>query len=287
MQNKQERIKKEVRERYTEAVSTRNSCCGNASELLPIHPPNHRVSACAGYGSTELSSLPAADAVRNSFGCGNPVGLAGIVRGESVLDIGSGAGIDCFLAAQRVGPSGKVIGLDMTPLMIKKAQENAKQAGLGNVEFRLGEAESMPVEDRSVDWVISNCVINLSPDKPAVFREMFRVLKPGGRISVSDIMLEKLPSILRRSKALYTSCVSGAIPENRYLEGLEKSGFVNVGVTERLVYDPQQIFSFLQANQLFRINTRFTRQAAQWLIHRFVEGQIWSARVVAEKPFPS
>lgn len=286
MQNRQERVKKDVRERYTEAVSTGNSCCGNPSELLEIAPPGSRVSACAGYESTELSSLPP-DAVRNSFGCGNPVGMAGILPGQSVLDIGSGAGIDCFLAAKRVGQTGKVIGLDMTPLMVQKAQENAKQAGLSNVEFRLGEAESMPVEDRSVDWIISNCVINLSPDKPGVFREMFRVLKPGGRISISDIMLEKLPWILRRSKALYASCVSGAIAEKKYLEGLRKSGFVNVEVTERLVYDPDQIFSFMQASHLFRINTRIIRQAARWLIDRYVSGQIWSARVVAEKPYPS
>jgi SAM-dependent methyltransferase len=239
------------------------------------------VAAVAGYDQTELRVLPS-DAVANSFGCGNPLAFAGVSPGQVVVDIGSGAGIDCLLAARKVGPNGRVIGVDMTPAMIEKARENVRQAGLHNVEFRLGEAEAMPVDDASADWVISNCVINLSPDKPRVFKEAFRVLKPGGRLSVTDIMVEELPWFLRRSTSLYTSCVAGAISETQYLNGLLTAGFPDVQVTERIIYDHDQVMS-LMPDVLGR-RTSFIRRPLRWLIDHYVVGTVWSARVVARKP---
>jgi SAM-dependent methyltransferase len=280
----QENIKKHVRERYTAAVTSKGrGCCGGAETAAEDSSDGCRgVTAVAGYSQRELNSLPS-DAVANSFGCGNPLALVGVMPGQVVVDIGSGAGIDCLLAAQKVGPNGRVIGIDMTPAMIEKARENVRQAGLHNVEFRFGEAEAMPVDDASADWVISNCVINLSPDKPRVFQEAFRVLKPGGRLSVTDIMVEALPWFLRRSTALYTSCVAGAIPEGRYLEGLRDVGFSEVRVTERLVYDRDQIISLIRDDTLFRRVVRFLERPTVALLDRAIVGKIWSAKVVARK----
>src|SRR5512136_1728441 len=223
-------IKEAVKSRYAKAIQGSSSCCGPSA-----NPGGGTSSSCcgpttieqkggmvkiAGYDKGELSRLPA-DAVQNSFGCGNPLAFAGVRPGQTVLDIGSGAGIDCFIAAEKVGPAGKVIGLDMTPEMIERARKNAKEAGGTNVEFRFGEAEKMPVQDTSVDWVISNCVINLSPDKPAVFREIGRILRPGGRISISDIVAQDLPVAVRQSRDAWTGCLAGAISEAAYVQGLE------------------------------------------------------------------
>ncbi|HXZ43229.1 MAG TPA: methyltransferase domain-containing protein, partial [archaeon] len=185
----EQEIKDAVKSRYAKAIQRSSSCCGPSA----TQEGTQSSSCCgptaleqkgnlvkiAGYDKDDLSRLPA-DAVQNSFGCGTPLAFAGVQPGQVVLDIGSGAGIDCFIAAEKVGPTGKVIGLDMTPEMIERARQNARDAGMTNVEFRFGEAEKMPVEDSSVDWVISNCVINLSPDKPAVFGEIGRILRPGG-----------------------------------------------------------------------------------------------------------
>ncbi|PWT93188.1 MAG: arsenite S-adenosylmethyltransferase [Acidobacteria bacterium] len=255
-----EQIKEEVRERYAAAISTpRPSCCGK--DL-----PEDRIVAAAGYRPEELKVVPS-DAVSNSLGCGNPLGIAGVKEGDVVLDIGSGAGLDCFLAAQKVGSAGKVIGLDMTPAMIEKARQNAAKGGIKNVEFRLGDAEIMPIEDHSVNWIISNCVINLSPDKASVFREAFRVLKPGGKVSITDIMVEELPEQLRESLDLYCSCVAGAIPESKYLQQMREAGFVDVQVTDRLVYDADQVLSL--------IRDRATADSAV--------GKVWTSRIIASK----
>jgi SAM-dependent methyltransferase len=243
-------IKEAVKSRYAKAIQGSSSCCGPSAS--PAGGPSN--SCCgpttieqkggmvkiAGYDKGELSRLPA-DAVQNSFGCGTPLAFAGVRPGQTVLDIGSGAGIDCFIASEKVGPTGKVIGLDMTPEMIERARRNAKGAGVANVEFRFGEAEKMPVEDASVDWVISNCVINLSPDKPAVFGEIGRVLRPGGRISISDIVAQDLPDAVRQSRDAWTGCLAGAISEEEYVRGLEKAGLREVKVTSRIVYDASQL----------------------------------------------
>ncbi len=235
----------------------------------------------AGYGEEEIGRLPA-DAVQNSFGCGNPLAFAAVRSGQVVLDIGSGAGIDCFLAAEKVGPGGKVIGLDMTPAMIARARRNAQEAGATNVEFRFGEAEKMPVDDASVDWVISNCVINLSPDKPAVFREIARVLRPTGRISISDIVADDLPEAIRQSRDAWTGCLAGAISEADYVRGLTEAGLREVRVTSRVVYDAAQLRG-LFASSCCGIGSDADYDAAQ--LAEVAAGKIWSARFEGVKPY--
>ena len=189
----------------------------------------------AGYTPEQLEALP--EEMRDTiFACGNPVAFAGIRQGQVVLDIGSGAGVDVLLAAGTVGPAGKVIGLDMTPEMIESARANAAKAGAVNVEFRLGDAEAMPVEDASCDWIISNCVINLAPDKPKVFSEAFRVLKPGGRLMVSDIVTHDLPEEVRANIAAWTRCIGGAPEESQYLRDVRAAGFEHVEVLARKTY---------------------------------------------------
>jgi N-acetylglutamate synthase-like GNAT family acetyltransferase/SAM-dependent methyltransferase len=236
----------------------------------------------AGYGEEELGRLPS-DAVQNSFGCGNPLAFAGVEPGQVVLDIGSGAGIDCLIAAEKVRPSGRVIGLDMTPEMIERARKNVREAGVTNVEFRLGDAEKMPVDDASVDWVISNCVINLSPDKPAVFREIARVLKPGGRISISDIVAEDLPASIRESRDAWTGCLAGAISEAEYIRGLEAAGLRGVRASSRLVYGAGQL------QGLFGDSACGLTPGTCGDIGSLADataGKVWSAKFEGVKPYP-
>ena len=176
------------------------------------------------------------------LGCGNPIALASLKEGETVLDLGSGAGFDCFLAAREVGAAGRVIGVDMTPEMVEKARENARKANRSNIEFRLGEIEHMPVADASVDVIISNCVINLSPAKAEVFAEAYRVLRPGGRFMISDIMLTgKLPEAIRESLAAHAGCIAGAIPKEDYLGLLSKAGFRDVRVVQESAFAVQDL----------------------------------------------
>jgi SAM-dependent methyltransferase len=178
--------------------------------------------------SEKLDNLPG-DVANFSLGCGNPLALAELKEGEVVLDLGSGGGLDCFLAAEKVGAGGQVIGLDMTPEMIQLARENARKMGATNVEFRLGEMERMPLEDNSVGVIISNCVINLSPDKDAVFKEAYRVLKPGGRLSISDIvLLGELPQEVKASLEEWAGCIAGALQEKVYLDKIRAAGFVRI-----------------------------------------------------------
>ena len=269
----EDQIREQVRERYTAAVSMKSGCCTSTTHEIPAE----RVACCGGYSEEELKSIPS-DAVQNSFGCGNPLAFSDVLPGQTVVDIGSGAGIDCLLAAQRVGSEGNVIGIDMTPVMIEKAQKNAVKAGAQNVEFRLGNAEKMPLSDQEADWIISNCVINLSPNKPAVFREAFRTLRSGGRLSISDIMVEELPVSLRESSALYCACVAGAIPENEYLDGLRDAGFQDVKVTDRLFYDRDQILELLKEVE-FAID-----ESLVTLVDKYVAGKIWSSKIIARKP---
>jgi SAM-dependent methyltransferase len=228
---KSEQIKQIVREGYAERAKSGSPCCEPASSCCGGAPTAQDVSKAMGYTDADLQSVP--DGANLGLGCGNPIALAALREGETVLDLGSGAGFDAFLAANRVGPAGKVIGVDMTPEMLQKARENARKGDYENVEFRLGDIESLPVDDASVDAILSNCVINLSPDKPAVFREAFRALKPGGRLMVSDIvLLRELPDFMRQSLEAYVSCVAGAIMKDAYLDAIRAAGFQDVRVVD-------------------------------------------------------
>ena len=215
---KKENIKKIVKESYAKVAESGCGCscnCGQAN--------NEDLAKSIGYSENEINSCPGSNL---GLGCGNPTALGDINEGMTVLDLGSGAGFDCFLAAKKVGKSGKVIGVDMTPQMIKKAKEKAKKYDYNNVEFKLGDIENLPIENCSVDVIISNCVINLSPDKSKVFQEAYRVLKNGGMMFVSDIvLLKELSEIDKNDTDLISSCVSGAILKKDYLKLMKKAGF--------------------------------------------------------------
>jgi len=241
---KKEEVTKTVRERYGDIAKQTGSCCSTGgSEAGKISSccgtasvaTAQDISKTIGYSDTDLNSVP--EGANLGLGCGNPIALASLKEGEVVLDLGSGAGFDCFLAASRVGPRGKVIGVDMTPEMLDKARENIRKGNYENVEFRLGEIENLPVADNAVDVVISNCVINLSQDKPKVFKEAFRVLKPGGRLMVSDIvLLGDLPAEIANSIAAYVGCIAGASKKADYLEAIRAAGFAEVRVLDETVF---------------------------------------------------
>lgn len=230
-----EKIQEIVRQVYGSiARGDRSGCCGESSACCGpgASRTSDEVAKAIGYSEEELSVIPGE--ANLGLGCGNPTALAGLRPGETILDLGSGAGFDCFLAADRVGPGGRVIGVDMTGEMVAKAKENAAAAGIENVEFRLGEIEKLPVEDDSVDVVLSNCVINLSADKASVFREIKRVLKPGGRVSISDIvLLGELPEEVLNSIEAYTGCVSGAVHVDEYRRLMEKAGLEDIRITTK------------------------------------------------------
>jgi arsenite methyltransferase len=229
-------VREAVRDRYARAASTSSSCCGTDSSsgsgsscCGASTASAEEISARLGYSEEELASVP--EGANLGLGCGNPQALADLQPGEVVVDLGSGAGFDCFLAARRVGTAGRVIGVDMTPKMITKARENARKAGFENVEFRLGEIEHLPVADASVDVIISNCVINLSPDKPAVFRDAFRVLRSGGRLAVSDVVATaKLPDSWVENMRLLSACISGAADVDTLTRIMQEAGFVDVDI---------------------------------------------------------
>jgi len=222
-------IKEAVRERYAAIATGAASACCDADKADPK-------ASKSVYIGTDMTHLPDG-AVMASAGCGNPTALASLKPGETVLDLGSGGGIDCFLAGRAVGPTGHVIGVDMTPEMLELARSNAKRVKAGNVEFRRGEIESLPVDSATVDVVISNCVVCLSTDKDAVFREAFRVLRPGGRLHVSDMMLAAdLPQAVVDDPKRYAECVAGAERKEVYLERLRRAGFAGVTVEEERHY---------------------------------------------------
>jgi SAM-dependent methyltransferase len=223
-------VHEEVKKRYSQIAKSSSSCCGPAkADCCGSSPSAEELSTSVGYTPAELALIP--EGANLGLGCGNPVALASLKAGETVLDLGSGGGIDCFLAARKVGPEGRVIGVDMTPEMIRLARENAEKSGLKNVEFRQGTIESLPVEDEVVDAVVSNCVINLATDKERVFREIHRVLKPGGRMMVSDIVLDsELPERIKDSVAAYTGCIGGALKRSDYLAAITKAGFTSVEI---------------------------------------------------------
>lgn len=221
-------IHETVREHYADRARSADSCCGSDSTSACCDSKNML------YPDELLTTLPT-DVTSFSMGSGDPITPANLQPGETVLDLGSGGGLDCFLAARQVGENGKVIGVDMTPEMLARARSSAERMGIHNVDFRMGYLESLPVDDDSIDVVVSNCVINLSPDKPQVFSEIFRVLKPGGRVSVSDIVTNhSFSEEQRQNKDDWCGCVSGALPRQDYIQALEKAGFVDIQVLPNL-----------------------------------------------------
>jgi len=275
----EKKIREEVSAFYAKAVSRKDggSCCA---------PPEGEgtVAALAGYRPAELAALPDGVAA-SAFCCGNPLAFGELRPGEVVLDLGCGAGLDLLIAAEKVGPRGRVIGVDMTDEMLERARDNVAAAGRANIELRKGLIEDLPVESGSVDWVISNCVINLSPDKAKVFAEISRVLKPGGRMLVSDIVVETLPDRVRANKTLYTACVAGAISEAAYVAGLRAAGLDAIEVRARLVYDAGQIEA-LYRNELPGAGDALGTSSRNALhdIARKISGKVWSALFHARKP---
>jgi arsenite methyltransferase len=281
------KVKEVVRERYGEIAAPflekeGASCCSpqQASCCLPQQtsccgPSQTDVTQIANamrlYSVQELADLP--DSVTDmAMGCGNPTAIAELKPGEVVLDLGSGGGIDCFLAARQVGPQGRVIGLDMTPEMIHLARQNAKKVGATNVEFRYGEMEDLPLPDESVDVIISNCVINLSPDKDKVFSEAYRVLRLGGRLAVSDIVTHgPLPEVVRSNLEAWAGCVAGALDEAVYLDKMRRAGFTEVEVTAR---------NFAETEQWAELDE--VPEPVQYLDE--LKGKVVSIKVVARKP---
>lgn len=243
---KETEVRQAIRERYAGAARQECSCCSGptASSCCGGTMPASEISQRMGYSQAEMAAVP--EGANLGLGCGNPIAMASLQPGETVLDLGSGGGFDCFLAAERVGEKGRVIGVDMTPEMIDRARENIKKSRFTNVEFRLGEIENLPVADGSVDVIISNCVINLSQNKSRVFAEAFRVLKPGGRLMVSDmVLLNELPPEIKSSLDAYVSCVAGASLKEDYLADIGQAGFVNIAVigeehlpVDLMVFDP-------------------------------------------------
>jgi len=230
---KEEEIKKLVKEGYGKVASKKHSCCDPESVHSQKNDFTEKISKKIGYTDKDMSSVP--EESNLGLGCGNPIALASLEEGDIVLDLGSGAGFDCFLAANKVGRTGKVIGVDMTPEMVEKAQGNAKKGNYQNVEFRLGEIEKLPVEDNSVDVIISNCVVNLAPDKRKVFEESFRVLKPGGSLMVSDIvLLKELPDFIKNSEHAYINCIAGAVKKDDYIGAIKEAGFSEVAILDEI-----------------------------------------------------
>lgn len=271
-----EQTRAEVSKNYAEAlkrtqqsgeIAPAKSCCGGGGPA-----PEATVAQLAGYGLMMDDDL--GSAAQSSFGCGNPLAFQDVQPGQTVLDLGSGAGLDLLIAAKKVGFEGKVIGVDMTDEMLDAARANAQKAGATQVELRKGVIEQLPVDDSSVDWVISNCVINLSTDKPAVFREVARVLAPGGRFAVSDIVVEELPDSLRQHAVAYSACIGGAISETEYIVGLEAAGLSDVKVTERMVYTTDQLAGILTCD--FGLDEAAISELGEAL--KSVEGKVWSAK---------
>jgi arsenite methyltransferase len=228
-----DRIRQVVRERYAGvAQDGETGCCGSSTCCDTPKIDAQGMSQAMGYSATEVLAVP--EGANLGLGCGNPQAIAELKPGEIVLDLGSGAGFDAFLAARQVGETGRVIGVDMTPAMLTKARANAEQGGYRNTEFRLGEIEQLPVANATVDVILSNCVINLSPDKPQVFAEAYRVLKPGGRLAISDVVaLGELPEHLRQDQALYAGCVGGAVSIPELTTMLERSGFTDIRISPK------------------------------------------------------
>lgn len=287
-----EGIKEKVRHAYgriaSQFVETQapTSCCGPATSTCGCGPSEATEVAEADsaerfYSEGELTNLPES-VTGASLGCGNPTAIASLRPGDVVLDLGSGGGIDCFLAAKQVGPTGRVIGLDMTPEMIRLARRNAKKMGVTNVDFRYGEMEEIPLPDESVDTIISNCVINLSPDKGAVFAEAFRVLKPGGRVAVSDIVTYGgLPEAIRGSIEAWAGCLAGALNEEVYLDKMHAAGLTDVTVTKR---DYVKVESFVASSDVQALLEKIESPLPTERLREQLKDKVASITVTARKP---
>ncbi len=253
----EEKTRKNVREGYAK-IAKEGLCCSPTTSCCGSPTTYEELSTKMGYTEEELKSIPEGSSL--CLGCGNPVALASLEEGETVIDLGSGAGVDCFLAAKKVGERGKVIGVDMTPEMIDKAQENARKGNYGNVEFRLGEIENLPVADNTADVIISNCVINLSPKKKRAFKEAFRALKPGGRLMVSDIvLLKELPEAIKK-RAHPASCVKGAIMKDKYIEAIEQAGFQDVKIIKETQYSFEDLVNDPNARVIVANSNKNTQE---------------------------
>jgi ubiquinone/menaquinone biosynthesis C-methylase UbiE len=255
-------IKEMVRNRYGSIAAASSSCCPPATSCCS---PEQTNAARIGYTEADLSAVP--EGANLGLGCGNPQAIAALRPGEVLIDLGSGAGFDCLLAAQQVGPEGRVIGVDMTHEMLSKARDNATRVGAANVEFRLGELEHLPVADGTGDVIISNCVINLVPDKAQVFREAFRVLKPGGRLAIADVVnVNPLPPELASDKALLCGCVAGAAAPAAIVEWLSAAGFTDISI---------------------QVKPESRDYIATWAVDRGIENYVASANIEARKPAAS
>jgi arsenite methyltransferase len=272
-----EEIRKVVREGYGKIAKQDSSCCAPGKSCCGGTDLAQDISRSIGYTEEDLKATP--EGANLGLGCGNPVALASLKEGETVLDLGSGAGFDCFLAASRVGGSGRVIGVDMTPEMVEKARGNAVNGNYTNVEFRLGEIENLPAADHSVDAVISNCVINLSPEKKKVFTEAYRVLKPGGRLMVSDIvLLKELPDVVRNSIEAYIGCLSGAVLKDEYLRTIKAAGFQDVRIIDETSFPVEFIANDPTVKEVIK-NSKLPPEKV-----RGVASSIISIKVYGAKP---
>lgn len=266
MNSTSEKIHQTVREHYAERIKADSSCCGPEAEC-----------ECQSefYPAELLSTLPAGQ-VPVSYGCGDPVTLASLEVGQTVVDLGSGAGLDCFFAAHQVGPTGRVIGVDMTPEMIERARAGAGRLKLENVEFRQGLLEQLPVDDNSVDVVISNCVINLAPDKSAVFREVHRVMRPGGRLAVSDIVTDgPLPDDIKSSLSAWAGCIAGALDVRDYRTAMEGAGLIDITIAPTF-FDEAMIDEAIHDMGGQAALGSFSRES--------ISRAVFSARITARKP---
>ena len=274
-----QKTRESVSKAYGDAISGGGGCCcGVSSE-------DNKYASKIGYEALELEELEGLNIT--TYGCGNPLAFSGVKEGEVVLDLGAGAGLDLLIAAKKVGSTGHVIGVDMTDKMLETARQNIKASGLTNVEVRKGLIEDLPVDSGTVDWVISNCVINLSPEKERVFTEISRVLRPGGRILVSDIVAEDLPDWMKMADGMYNNCISGAVSEDEYLKGLQAAGLTDVKVVERYKYTADDLEAFINSDDL---PSEITAGGKEWTLEespvevaRGLAGKVWSSKFSALK----
>ncbi len=269
-------IKKAVREHYAAAITQNTGCCCGP-KLQNLDPNAPTFAELAGYSDAETAGLP--DGV-TTFGCGNPVNFMEVAPGQTILDLGSGAGLDLILASKKVGPTGRVIGLDMTPEMIATCRKNLAAAGITNAEVVQGEMEHMPIPDASVDWIMSNCVINLSPDKARVLAEAYRVLKPGGRVMISDIVTNNLPEEHRGDISAWVGCLAGAPEEADYLRLMREAGFEDVRIIEKSTYDEVSLATL--ANDPCGCGAA-DRSIDGSIVQKYA-GRVASAKITARKP---